>query len=86
MAGDFDGNGEVNLADFTTFAGTFNAEGQYPQGDMDFNGVIDIHDFVRWRNAFNAPAPAAAAAVPEPSSLMLCLSALIALWCRRRHR
>lgn len=86
VAGDFDGNGEVDLADFTTFAGNFNAEGQYPQGDMDFNGVIDIHDFVRWRNAFNAPAPAGAAAVPEPSSLMLCLSALVALWCRRRHR
>ena len=68
LAGDFDGNGQIDAMDFDVMAMNFNAPGDISAGDMDFNGQVDLHDFLMWRTVFDAPA---AAAVPEPKSLGL---------------
>lgn len=71
LQGDFDQNGKLDFADFTILADNFGL--QTSEGDYDFNGVVDLVDFSSLKAAFNAqPSGAAAAAsVPEPSSLML---------------
>lgn len=72
--GDFDFNGSIDLDDFTTLKDNFfSTEAEYQDGDADFDGDVDLRDFVIFREAFHTGNPAA---VPEPSTLVLLVSAL----------
>lgn len=53
LAGDADGNGTVNLADFAALAARFNQPGTFAQGDFDYSGTIDIADLALLAVNFN---------------------------------
>jgi hypothetical protein len=74
VAGDFDGNGMVDGADFAFW-------------EAAFGETLDGTDFLTWQQNF-APAMAAnatAASVPEPTSVVLTGLTLIGLATRRRR-
>lgn len=83
--GDFNGDGLVNLADYTVWRDTLGqvvAPGTAADGDGD--GAITPLDYTVWKDHFGPPTPAAAialASVPEPSSVLpLSLLGAIMLW------
>jgi hypothetical protein len=80
-AGDFDGNGLVNGADLEQWKGDF---GINPISDADGDGDSDGDDFLIWQRGLGASGTAAnVAAIPEPSGLILTVTAGILLGWRR---
>ena len=75
--GDADLDGEVDFPDFLALSAGFGASGGWAEGDFDGNGQIDFADFLTLSNNFG-PSGAPSAPVPEPSSLVLLLAALMA--------
>jgi len=73
--GDFDKDSDVDGDDLTLWKGAF---GQTAVGDADSDGDSDGADFLTWQRNYAPGAPAAgtAAAVPEPASLALLLTAV----------
>jgi len=69
---DFDGDNDVDGADFLTWQRGFGiAAGATPsQGDANLDGAIDAQDFEVWQAQFG-DVTATSAAVPEPSTLLL---------------
>ena len=55
--GNFDGNSQVNLNDFATFAGCFNTPpvGPCACSDLTGDGVINLNDFATFAGLFNQP-------------------------------
>jgi hypothetical protein len=74
LAGDFDGNGAVDGADFLQWQRTLGAAAAPPASgaDADANGVVNAGDLTVWRSHFGSESGAgsAQAAVPEPPSLV----------------
>jgi len=74
-AGDYDGNGTVEAADYNAWKTAFGTTAT-PAGsgaDGDGSGVVDAADYTIWRDKFNDGGGAIdASAVPEPTSLGLC--------------
>ncbi len=87
LLADFDADGDVDAQDLLQWEGDFGVNGD---SDADGDGDSDGADFLAWqREISNNPAPAtAAAAIPEPTSAILLLSAIIctAGSIRRRRR
>jgi len=83
---DFDQDGDVDGADFLTWQRGFGADsgGTLATGDANGDGVINNGDFDIWKGQFGEST--VAAAIPEPSSVLLLLSsfATVVAW-RRRH-
>lgn len=78
LFGDFNADGKVDIADFQILAANFHkTDATSAEGDFNFDGRIDLHDFAGFRQAFESAAAGAAASVPEPSSMMLGLIALV---------
>jgi hypothetical protein len=77
IAGDFDSDGDVDAADLVEWRGDF---GINPDSDADADGDTDGNDFLIWQRNLTGPSgAAAAAAVPEPSSVGLLLLAGLGL-------
>ena len=70
VAGDFNGDGAVDTADFMILADNFGTGNMFAQGDNNFDGRVDFQDFVEFVEVFNA-GQGATAAVPEPGSMAL---------------
>jgi hypothetical protein len=90
VAGDYDGDGDADFADYSTWRGTFAAATQpvFPPADGNRNGTVDAADYVIWRKAISAAAAAGAGSnsrVPEPAtaSLLIVFSAALVLIHRR---
>lgn len=88
VIGDFDGNGEVEFADFLQLVAGFNKPGTYSNGDISFDGQVDLEDFSIFRRAFAATAAGepSAASVPEPTSALMLVFSALALPMLRRSR
>jgi hypothetical protein len=85
VAGDFNGDGVVDLADFEILTSNFNQPGDATTGDMNFSRTVDLADFNLFREAFSESGAGAAASVPEPSAMLLGLlgAAFVGSVCRR---
>jgi hypothetical protein len=81
--GDFDGDGDVDGADFVAWQTVFPSRvGGDDIGDHD--GDVDGADFVVWQTNFPyTPSPAT---VPEPSTIALVLLSVPALFALYRRR
>jgi len=82
--GDNDGDGDVDGDDLNSWAAAY---GTTSGGDADADGDSDGADFLAWQRNFTGPGPvaASAAAVPEPSTLMLLALGLPVILGRRTH-
>ena len=83
LAGDYDADLQVTMADFTLFTTSFGSTIDL-RADGNGNGIVDIGDYSIWRDSFELLSPSstssfisisAISAVPEPNSLFLLLSA-----------
>jgi len=89
-SGDYNGDGFVNAADYTVWRDTLGTSVTPNSGaDGDGNGIIETADYEYWKARFGNTAGSgagavAAAAVPEPGSLWLLLSAFAACGLRIR--
>jgi endonuclease I len=92
LAGDFNGDGEVDSADYVTWRGMFgrSVTNAYDAADGNGNKVIDNGDVAVWQQNFGLStssftSAAELAVVPEPSTIWLA-AALLCFAVRRRQR
>ncbi|WP_442481318.1 hypothetical protein [Aeoliella sp. SH292] len=88
LEGDYNGDGEVNLADYTVWRDSLGATGKTLAADGNFDWVVDAADYGLWTNNFGDEVPGALlapASVPEPASVLLVLGCSI-VGLRRRGR
>lgn len=80
VVGDYNGNGKVDVADYTEWRDTLNANVTPGTGaDGSDNGVVDQADYNIWKSNFGNGGPGAAAVtVPEPATAILLFSAILA--------
>ena len=98
IPGDFDFDDDVDVTDYLTFTthhftdvSGLSTEQAYASGDMTADLKIDGYDFVAFRTAYDdanglGAFVAMLTAVPEPSSWLLALGGLAALYFRSRER
>jgi hypothetical protein len=82
IAGDYDGNGTVDAADYTVWRDSFGQGGNDLAADGDGSGWIDAADYEVWKQAFAGLGSGSAEnslAVPEPSGVTLALLAIAIL-------
>jgi hypothetical protein len=89
MAGDTDGDWDVDVTDYQSFVGAFGGAGDW-RTDFNGDGRTDLADFVLLRGSFglgvaSAPDAAFGATTPEPATLTLLAFGGIVL-VRRRKR
>jgi hypothetical protein len=91
LDGDYDFDGEVDADDYTAWRQQFGATGPFPidgaYADGNGDGIVDAADYVVWRNnvsTSSAVAEANSTSIPEPSSSILGLWALLVGWDPRR--
>jgi hypothetical protein len=82
VAGDYNGNGVVDMADYVLWR-----NGGPLQNEVNTVGTVDASDYTAWRAAFGNHAGSGSglgsAAVPEPASLMLLSLGITCAWVRR---
>jgi hypothetical protein len=79
IAGDYDGNGTVDAADYTVWRDSFGQSGDDLAADGDASGWIDAADYEVWKQAYAGQGSGSAEnslAVPEPSGVALIFVAL----------
>lgn len=81
---DFDGDGDVDGADFLTWQRGLGTAGGQSQGNANGDSIIDGADLAIWRSQFGPAAVAAAGAIPEPGSALLTVIGLFGMATRRR--
>jgi hypothetical protein len=86
--GDFDGDGDVDGADFIVWQTNFPKEGgaTLSQGNADGDSDVDGADFAVWQSNFPFVPTPGASPVPEPSAFFLILAGLGAVCVCRLHR
>lgn len=87
LAGDYNGDGMVNLADYTVWRDNLGSTTAMLPGDST-PSIVDGSDYQVWKDNFGATASSASAigqqAVPEPSTILLVLAATTVAALRRR--
>jgi hypothetical protein len=83
IAGDYNGDGVVNSADYNYWRSTFGSVNSLA-ADGNNNGVVDMADYVVWRDHAGTPGAGSSAAVPEPSTAIFGISAIVYVLCVRR--
>lgn len=79
VAGDYDGDGNVDEDDFLYWRSTFGSR-TYLAADGNNNGVIDAADYAVWRDHYLPNPGGGAAAVPEPGTFgLLAIAGLLSM-------
>ncbi|WP_145282235.1 PEP-CTERM sorting domain-containing protein [Pirellulimonas nuda] len=90
VAGDYNGNGLVDAADYTVWRDSLGATGAGLAADGDGNNVVNQLDYTYWKSRFSNTAALGgvdAAPVPEPAAATLALIGLAgAMGLTRRRR
>ena len=91
LAGDLNGDGNVNVGDFLILSRNFNLTNDeapaYTDGNIDMQDGVNVSDFLALSRNFNKlPAAGAASAVPEPAGWQLALLPALMMLVRRRRR
>lgn len=90
LAGDYNNDGFVNIADYTVWRNNLGASDESALNNNGDGGGVTVSDYQYWKDRFGntsgAGSLAATAAVPEPSStILLLLGAGSVLCLSRRH-
>jgi hypothetical protein len=86
LAGDFQGDGDVDVDDLGNWLSNFGSAGaSHRQGDADGDAVVDGADFLAWQRQLSK-AQAEPTPVPEPGACMLACVMAGSLLCRCRCR
>lgn len=94
LTGDYNGDGVVNAADYTTWRdaeGTVGTESAHPAADHNHDFAVDESDYTLWTAAYGGPNATAsvslAETVPEPATVLpVALATLLSLSGRKpRH-
>jgi len=92
VAGDYNGNGVVDAADYTTWRDHLDQSITLTNEDPDTTpGEVTIEDYAFWQANFGATGGGGAlsnVSVPEPASALIAATALLMvnwLWCRTSH-
>lgn len=84
QVGDYDGNGMVEVEDYSYWRDAFRFGVNAPSADGNGDGAIDAADYVVWRVAMsNAGAAAGNQLVPEPEITVIILPVIIAVASRQ---
>lgn len=92
IAGDFNGDGKVDGADYVTWRNTLNTSDSLNGNGNETGasaGVVDQADYLYWRANFGAGGNGGGpqvAGVPEPATLLLVIGAAMAISCGVRKR
>ena len=83
---DFDGDGDVDLADLLIWQRGFDIGTSLAEGDANASGTVDGVDLAIWQAQFTGSPQVGLTAVPEPTSavLGLCLGVAVVAGFRRR--
>lgn len=86
--GDFDGDGDVDGAEFLALQRGIgeNLAASLSQGDANHDGIVDAMDVQEFNDSFGASLTASAVATPEPAALALAVIGLLYAGCAVRHR
>jgi hypothetical protein len=82
VAGDYNGIGIVDSADYNFWRATFGSINSLA-ADGSNNGVVDAADYVTWRKHAAASGAGTTASIPEPCGVTLTVMILGAVACRR---
>jgi aldose sugar dehydrogenase len=88
VMGDFDGDNDVDGADFVAWQTNFprTSGATLAMGDADGDGDVDGADFVVWQTNFPTTPGGGSSPVPEPWAAGLALAAALGLMAIMRHR
>jgi ELWxxDGT repeat protein len=83
--GDFDGDGDVDGADFVAWQTNYPkpSGASLAEGDANGDGKVDGADFAVWQDSFSSTPNGGSSPVPEPSTALLTLTAVVLLCTRR---
>lgn len=80
LTGDYNGDGTVNIADYTVWRDNLGADESVLLGPGDGSGTVDAGDYTEWKTNFGATvnpgAQVGTATIPEPSSWLVTILAL----------
>ncbi len=85
MAGDYNGNGVVDMADYVLWR-----NGGPLQNDVNTPGVVDASDYTYWRSRFGATSGSGSglgsgSAVPEPTCIAMLIIGIAGVTLQRRN-
>ena len=86
LAGDYNGNGIVDAADYTVWLESLGSTNSLA-ADGDGSGTVDAADYLVWKNNFGSQTSSSlSSSIPEPGSLILLASIVPMLLCCRRWK
>ena len=83
---DFDGDGDVDLADLLAWQRGFGSGSTHAEGDANSDGTVDAADLAIWRSHFGGAAQFDGLSIPEPQSVLLLLAGVGCLTFRRKSQ